>query len=161
LGVTIYQDQLTSGALDHLQLSDTSRRSIGFVHLYPHYRKERKPVADYIAQAKQAFPNAKVILGNYAYDRREYLPCSPDDHARCSREEEISLFDQNLREGLRIVRSGAVAGIEFFPGNFGFEDSWKGWNNARACKQGERSACVQNTLAMRERLRADMGNTTP
>ena len=62
--------------------------------LFPHYRKERKSVTDYIAEAKRAFPNAKVILGIYAYDRREYLPCSADIHVPCSNEEEIDLFER-------------------------------------------------------------------
>ncbi len=160
-GVTIYQDQLITGELDRLQLSDAARRSIDIVHLFPHYRKERKSVTDYVAEAKRTFPNAKVILGIYAYDRREYLPCSADIRVPCSNEEEVNLFDQVLREDLRVASSGGVIGIEFFPGNFGAEDSWKGWNNPRACKQGERDACVQNTVAMRQKLREAMGNLSP
>jgi hypothetical protein len=161
LGITIYQDQLSNGQLDHLQLSDGVRQSIGLVHLYPHYRKERKSVMECIAQVKQVFPNARLILGNYAYDRREYLPCSPDSHTRCSSEEEISLFDQNLRENLRIASSGGAAGIEFFPGNFSAEASWNGWDNPRSCKQGERAVCIQNTLAMREKVREAIRNAAP
>jgi hypothetical protein len=156
-GATIYQDQLVTGELDRLQLSDAARGSVDLVHLFPHYRKERKSVTEYIAEAKRAFPNAKVILGVYAYDRREYLPCSPDIHVACSNEEEIDLFDKVLREDLRIASSGGAVGIEFFPGNFGAEDAWKGWNNPRACKQGERDACVQNTVAMRQKVREVMG----
>lgn len=158
-GATIYQDQLITGELDRLQLSDAARRSIELVHLFPHYRKERKSVTDYIAEAKRAFPSAKVIIGIYAYDRREYLPCSADNHVPCSNEEEIDLFDKVLREDLRIASSGGAAGIEFFPGNFGAEDSWKGWNNSRACKQGERDVCVQNTVAMRQKVRDAMKNS--
>jgi len=158
-GATIYQDQLITGELDRLQLSDAARRSIDLVHLFPHYRKERKSVTDYIAEAKRAFPNAKVIIGIYAYDRREYLPCSADIHVPCSNEEEIDLFDKVLREDLRIASSGGAAGIEFFPGNFGAEDTWKGWNNSRACKQGERDVCVQNTVAMRQKVRDAMRNS--
>lgn len=161
LGITIYQDQLSNGELDRLQLSDGVRQSIDVVHLYPHYRKERKSVMEYIAQVKQVFPKAKLILGIYAYDRRDYLPCSPDGHTHCSSEEEISLFDQNLREDLRIASSRGATGIEFFPGSFGAEDSWNGWDNPRACKQGEKAVCIQNTLAMREKLREAMRNTTP
>jgi hypothetical protein len=160
-GTTIYQDQLTTGELDRLQLSDAARRSIDLVHLFPHYRKERKSVTDYITEAKRAFPNAKVIIGIYAYDRREYLPCSADIHAPCSNEEEIDLFDKVFREDLRIASSGGAAGIEFFPGNFGSEDAWKGWNNPRACKQGERDACVQNTVSMRQKVREVMRNLAP
>jgi hypothetical protein len=156
-GITVYQDQL-GGEVDRLQLSDAVRQSVDFVHLYPHYRKERKSVTDYIADAKRAFPNAKIILGNYAYDRREYLPCSQGSQTRCSNDEEVNLFDQNFRADLQIVNTGAAAGIEFFPGNFGMEDAWKGWNSSRACKQDERTVCVQNTVAMREKVRQAMAN---
>jgi hypothetical protein len=161
LGATIYQDQLVTGELNNLQLTDAARQSIDIVHLFPHYRKERKSVTDYVAEAKRAFPNARVVLGVYAYDRRDYLPCSADSRTPCSVDEEINLFDQTLREDLRIASTGGVAGIEFFPGDFGGEDTWKGWNNARACKQEEREACVQNTVAMRQRVREAMGNAAP
>jgi hypothetical protein len=160
-GATIYQNQLINGELDRLQLSDTARRSMDMVHLFPHYRKEAKSVTEYVTEAHRAFPNARVILGVYAYDRREYLPCSADTKVPCSNEEEISLFERALREDLKIANSGGAVGIEFFPGNFGAEDSWKGWNNPRACKQGEKDACVQNTLAMRQKVREAMGNPTP
>jgi hypothetical protein len=156
MGATVYQDQLITGALDRLQISDAARQSIDIVHLFPHYRKERKSVADYVTEAKRAFPNAKVILGVYAYDRREYLPCSPDNKTPCSSEDEINFFDQIFREDLKVAETGAAVGIEFFPGNFGTEDSWNGWNSSRSCKQGERDLCVQNTVAMRERVRAAM-----
>ena len=160
-GATIYQDQLVNGELDRLQLSEGARQSIDIVHLFPHFRKERKSVMDYIAEAKRVFPNTKVILGVYAYDRREYLPCSAGEHTACSSEEEVNLFDQIFREDLRIASTGGAAGIEFFPGSFGAEDSWKGWDNARACKQGERAACVQNTIAMRDKVREAMRDAAP
>jgi hypothetical protein len=157
-GATIYQDQLITGEFGHLQLSDAARQSIDIVHLFPHYRKERKSVVDYVAEAKRVFPNAKIILGVYAYDRREYLPCEAGTHTACSSEEEVNLFDQVFHEDLKIASSGGVAGIEFFPGNFGGEDSWKGWSYSRACKEGERAVCVQNTVAMRDRVRQAMND---
>ena len=160
-GATIYQDQLVTGELDRLQISDGARRSIDLIHLFPHYRKERKSVTEYIAEAKRAFPNAKVIIGIYAYDRREYLPCSADIHVACSNQEEVDLFEKVLREDLRVASSEGAFGVEFFPGNFGAEDSWKGWNNPRACKQGERDVCVQNTVAMRQKVREVLGNLAP
>jgi len=153
-GITIYQDEFTNGALDRLQLSDSVRQSVDFIHLFPHYRKESQSRADTIAQAKKLFPNATVILGSYAYDRREYLPCqasSPSKH--CSVDEELQLFQQSLHEDIGLIQSGAAVGIEFFPGSFGQEDSWKGWDNPRACKAGARAECVQTTRAMREKVR--------
>jgi len=160
-GATIYQDQLITGELDKLQLSDVAKQSVDIVHLFPHYRKERKSVTDYVAEAKRVFPNAKIILGVYAYDRREYLPCAAGSHEACSSADEVNLFDQAFREDLKVASGGGAIGIEFFPGNFGAEDSWKGWNNSRACKEGERATCVQNTVAMRDKVREAMKDATP
>jgi hypothetical protein len=153
-GITLYQDEFTSGALDSLQLSDGARQSVDSIHLFPHYRKESRSLADTVRQAQKLFPNAKVILGSYAYDRREYLPCQAGNSSkRCSIQEELQLFQQNLQQEIALIQSGAAVGLEFFPGSFGQEDSWKGWDNPRACKAGGRAECIQTTLAMREKVR--------
>lgn len=158
LGVTIYRDQLQTGELDRLGLGDGARRSVGLVHLYPHYRKERRSLAEDVAAAKRAFPGAKVILGSYAYDRREYLPCAAGTKNRCAPEEETSLFESQLKEELGLVQSGDAIGIEFFPGNFGSEEGWKGWDNPRSCKDGGRAECVELTRQMRKKLRDAMSS---
>lgn len=151
-GVTVYQDELWNGRLANLALADDTRGAVDAVHLFPHYRKEPVPLQKSIAEAKRLFPNAAIVLGNYAYDRREYLPCSPQG-ARCSGQEEISLFNCHLRESLNLAEQGNVAGLEIYPGNFGQEASWKIWENPRSCKQGERLQCVQNSQTMAEDLR--------
>lgn len=151
-GITVYQDELWNGRLAKLGLDDDTRRAVDAVHLFPHYRKEPVPLEKSISEAKRLFPNAAIFLGNYAYDRREYLPCSPHG-ARCSDQEEISLFERNLQQSLNLAKQGDVAGLEFYPGNFGDEASWKLWENPRSCKQGERQLCVQNTQAMVADLR--------
>ena len=158
-GITLYQDELWNGRLARLGLSEETRRAVDAVHLFPHYRKEQVPLEKSVSEAKRLFPSAGIILGSYAYDRREYLPCSPHG-ARCTDEEEISLFNQNLHQSLDLVRRGIAAGIEFYPGNFGQETSWKNWDNPRFCKQGEQSECIENTLAMRQQLRAVFGAGT-
>lgn len=155
-GITVYQDELWNGRLKKLGLSDETRAAVGAVHLFPHYRREQVPLEKSVSEVKRLFPNAAVLLGNYAYDRREYLPCSVHG-ARCSDEEEISLFDNNLRQSLDLTQHGVVAGIEFYPGNFGQEASWKNWNNPRFCKGGERSECIQNTRTMIQDLRKAFG----
>ena len=151
-GITVYQDELWNGRLKKLGLSDETRAAVGAVHLFPHYRKEQIPLEKSVSEVKRLFPNAGVLLGNYAYDRREYLPCSVHG-ARCSDEEEISLFNENLRQSLDLAQQGVVAGIEFYPGNFGQEAAWKYWNSPRFCKDTERSECIQNTRAMAQDLR--------
>src|SRR5690348_9134297 len=151
-GITVYQDELWNGRLSKLGLSDETRAAVDAVHLFPHYRKQQIPLEKSVSEVKRLFPNAAVLLGNYAYDRREYLPCSVHG-ARCSDEEEISLFNNNLRQSLDLAKQGVVAGIELYPGNFGQETSWKNWSNPRFCKDTERSECIQNTRAMVQDLR--------
>src|SRR5690348_4192996 len=151
-GITVYQDELWNGKLSKLGLSDQTRAAVDVVHLFPHYRKEQIPLEKSVSEVKRLFPNAAVLLGNYAYDRREYLPCSVHG-ARCSDEEEISLFNNNLRQSLDLAKQGVVAGIELYPGNFGQEAAWKDWSNPRFCKDTERPECIQNTRIMVQELR--------
>lgn len=158
MGITLYQDEMTDGQLGRLGMDDAARKAVEIVHLYPHYRKDAKPLAEYVALAKQTFPNAKILLGDYAYDRRQYLPCAKGNRTPCSDDEELALFENNLQEDLRMAKSGEVAGIEFFPGQFGNEDSWDGWNDPRACKQGERGHCVQITQTMRTKIKEEISN---
>ena len=156
-GVTVYQDQISSGELDRLNLDPQVLKSVDYVHLFPHYRKENQPTASAVENAKRVFPNAKVILGSYAYDRRAYLPCSKGASQHCSEQDEIKLYEQAFQEGLSLARSGAVVGIEFYPGEFGKEDSWKYWDNPRFCDPGERSKCIQITRTMRQAIRDTLG----
>jgi len=91
LGITMYEDELTSNRFPVAQLDEQFRNSVDFVHLYPHYRKEAQSFSTSVQQAMQIFPRTKIIAGNYAIDRRDYLPCSRGG-APCTSQEEISLF---------------------------------------------------------------------
>ncbi|MGH9681632.1 MAG: glycosyltransferase family 4 protein, partial [Candidatus Acidiferrales bacterium] len=119
-GITVYDDELTR-ALPALGLSNDFLQSVDFVHLFPHYRKREQTAAESVRQAKSIFPHARIISGVYTYDRRSYLPCSRGGVA-CSAEEEMSLFEEDVREKAGLLAQGAIAGIEFYPGFFGNEE---------------------------------------
>ena len=156
-GITLYADELTNGELERLALDNDARQTVDFIHLYLHYRKQNNPFQTYVEHAEQLFPNAKIIAGSYAYDRREYLPCSPGNSARCSDGDEREMFNKTLQEQLDLARAGAINGIEFYPGLFGREDSWKQWDNPRFCRQEERKECLQTTQSMRQTVKKLLG----
>jgi hypothetical protein len=149
-GITVYEDELTSSDFSLTALDENFRRSVDFVHLYPHYRKEARPFSAAVERAKQLFPSAKIIAGIYAYDRRDYLPCTRGGSAPCTNQEEVSLFEQSLKERLSAVGNSDVEWAEFYPGNFGGEARWQLWSQPRICRQNRLQECIQNTQAMRE-----------
>ena len=154
LGLTIYMDQLSSGSsFSLLNLNQEFRSQVDYIHLYPHYRKEAQPLSVVVEKAKQVFPNAKIIAGAYAYDRRDYLPCVRGGSGPCSNEEEVSLFRSLFEEQWAMLRSGVVTAIEFYPGSFGTEEEWSGWENPRSCRAGRRQECVANTRDMRRAVK--------
>jgi hypothetical protein len=155
-GITVYENQFSNGEVEKLRLSPELRQQIDVVHLFPHFRKQNQAFSAYVEKSKQIFPNSKVILGVYAYDRREYIPCAQGDSHHCSDQEEVNLFSQLLKQDLDLAQSGAVQGLEFYPGSFGLEDSWKHWDNPRFCKPEERDECIRNTKTMREQTRQAM-----
>jgi hypothetical protein len=116
------------------------------VHLYMHYRADTPNTPQYVQQAKRIFPNAKVILGVYAYDRISYLPCTKGGQP-CTPQEEQNYLRQGLDADLQLVNSGEADGIEFWPGSFGRVETWKGWDEPRICP-GRKQRCVQNTQQM-------------
>jgi hypothetical protein len=151
LGITLYEDELTSSTFLG-QLDEQFRKNVDFVHLYPHYRKEAQSSSSSVQKATQIFPAAKIITGIYAYDRRDYLPCSRGG-APCTNQEELSLFAQSLKERLAMLGSSNVEWIEFYPGNFGNEGHWDQWKYPRACRPERVQECTENTKAMREVVR--------
>jgi hypothetical protein len=153
LGVTIYEDELTSTRFPLVQLDEQFRKSVDFVHLYPHYRKEAQSFSASVQKAAELFPASKIIAGNYAYDRRDYVPCARGNPTPCSNQEEISLFAQSLKERLAMLGSSNVEWIEFYPGNFGSEAHWDRWKDPRACHQERIQECDENTRALREVVR--------
>jgi hypothetical protein len=153
LGVTIYEDQLASPRFPLEQLDAQFRQQVDFVHLFPHYRQEERPFSSSVQLAKQLFPSARIIAGVYAYDRRDYFPCARGSAAQCSNQQELALFDQTFREQMALLANGTVSGIEFYPGDFGMIEHWKGWNNPRICRERRKAECIANTKAMRDYVR--------
>jgi hypothetical protein len=151
LGLTIYENELGS-QWSQLGIGKAFSDQVDFVHLYPHYRHETEPFGNYVNQAKNLFPNAQIIAGVYAYDRRDYLPCAKGSSDHCSNDQELSLFKDMFQQELALLRSGQVAWLEFYPGAFGMEDRWRNWDQARICSPSRRQECVDNTKAMRQQV---------
>jgi hypothetical protein len=152
-GITVYEDELRSDHLPLANLDEQFRKSVDFVHLYPHYRQEKLSFSASVQQAQKIFPQAKIIAGVYAYDRRDYLPCTSGNSTPCTNEQEIILFTQSFKESLAALGSGEVEWIEFFPGSFGEEVKWSNWRIPRICRPERFEECVNNTIAMRKIVR--------
>jgi hypothetical protein len=148
-GLTVYEDELQSPYLSDAKFPLAERAKVDYVHFFIHYRIDTPKTPDYIQQVKTIFPNAKVILGVYAYDRISYLPCSKGGSDPCTPQQELDYLRQGLDLDLGLVKDGTAAGIEFWPGSFGKEDAWKGWDEPRICP-GRKSDCIQNTQRMRQ-----------
>jgi hypothetical protein len=146
-GVTLYEDELDSPFIAWIPLETRAR--VDRVSLFLHYRANSVNFAKYVAQAKELFPRAAIWAGSYAYDRIDYLPCASKGSRPCAAIEEIGLFRDSLRLQLDMLRAGSIAGIEFYPGFFGREAAWYGWNNPRICRPERRRECVENTRQMR------------
>jgi hypothetical protein len=153
LGVTVYEDELYSTQFRLRDLDEQFRKSVDYVHLYPHYRREAQSFSTAVQQAKQIFPSAKIAAGIYAYDRRDYLPCARGSSTPCTNQEELSLFADSFKERLGMLGTSDVEWIEFYPGNFGTEAQWPNWKAPRICGQERLRECVENTKAMREVVR--------
>jgi len=153
LGITIYEDELGSSSFPLRRLDSQFRKSVDFVHLYPHYRKESQSYATSVQLAKELFPAAQIIAGIYAYDRRDYLPCAQGSSTPCTDQDEVSLFSQSLKERVAVVNEQGANWIEFYPGGFGNEEKLNIWKEPRGCHPERQHECVQNTKAMREVVR--------
>jgi sugar lactone lactonase YvrE len=159
-GATIYEDELASPYLQDARLPSSIRDQFDYVHLFIHYRQDGLQFASGVQQAEQLFPNAHVIAGSYAYDRRAYLPCSPGGQP-CSTQQELDLFSQTITLQAQLLSSGDVDSIEFYPGYFGTEDQWPGWSNPRECAPGDLAACIANTKSMRQTALAALAGGSP
>jgi hypothetical protein len=148
-GITLYEDDLTSPYLQNAKLPAAVRGNVDFVHLFLHYRENGPNFASYVLQAKQLFPHAHIVAGSYAYDRRAFLPCAPKGIS-CTEPQDLALFKQSLTIQAQEMRQGVVDYIEFYPGYFGNESQWTGWSNPRHCASGELTACIDNTIIMRD-----------
>jgi hypothetical protein len=155
-GGTIYEDQLKDPYLQDAKLPASLRGRFDYVHLFLHYRADGPNFQAYVQQARQLFPNARIIAGSYAYDRRAYVPCAPQGQP-CTTQQDFDLFQQSLTLQAKLMRAGAVDSIEFYPGYFGTEDQWDGWSNPRECAPGDLTACLANTRAMRQAAATILG----
>jgi hypothetical protein len=152
-GITVYEDELTSDHLPLSNLDEQFRKSVDYVHLYPHYRQEKLSFSAAAQQTLKIFPQAKIIAGVYAYDRRDYLPCTSGNSTPCTNEQEVTFFAQSFKERLAAVGSGEAEWLEFYPGSFGDEAKWPNWTAPRICKPDRVHECVDNTVAMRAIVR--------
>jgi len=146
-GITLYENELGYPLLRTL-LPANVRATVDRVYLYVQYRQDGPRFGDYVQQAKQLFPNAAVIAGVYPYDRIDYLPCSTTAKAPCTPEEEKRLFEDTLRLQVSMMVKCEVAGIEFYPGSFGTEDNWLGWQRSNICQAPRVQSCIETTKEM-------------
>ena len=160
-GISLYEDELESPFVQDSKLPAAIRARFDYIHLYPHFRKNGANYGKYIPEVKRRFPNARIIAGAYAYDRRNYLPCSQNGRSACSIDEELALFQKTIAIENGLLKDGTVDAIEFYPGNFGREEQWKGWQNPRTCRPGDQDACIQTTKQLHEIAVKELGGQSP
>jgi hypothetical protein len=148
-GATIYEDELPLAALTDPNLPAAIRSRFDLVHLYLHFRSNGENTSAYVKQTEKLFPNAKIILGVYAYDRISYIPCAKGPSRACTKQEELNYFSEALNADIALLKNGAVSGLEFYPGSFGHEDDWRGWDKPNICP-GRKQECIENTRALRQ-----------
>jgi hypothetical protein len=148
-GVTLYEDDLARFReyLSDPRLPASIRNKVDYVHFYCHYRAGSENYLEYLNRAKDAFPRAQVIAGVYAYDRIDYLPCAPDS-SPCSPQQEMDGFNRELDTAITLLRNGTASWIEFYPGYFGREARWTGWDNRRICSPERKHGCIERTIRM-------------
>jgi hypothetical protein len=61
----------------------------------------------------------------------------------------MDYFTIHVNESIRLLQSGAVDWIEFYPGLFCREEAGTGWNEQSVCPARQRQECIENTKAMR------------
>lgn len=148
-GATIYEDELESAALADPNLPRAVRVKFDLIHLYLHFRSNGGNTSAYVTHAKELFPNSKIILGVYAYDRISYIPCAKGPSRVCSKQEELNYFGEALDADITLLKNGDVSGLEFYPGSFGRENEWSGWDKPNICPS-RRQECIENTKALRQ-----------
>ena len=158
-GVTLYEDQLTAPLLTSAAMA-TVRNRTDFVHLFVHYRIDGPDFASYVSQAKAIFPNAQIIAGSYPVDRIDYLPCRKNSHIPCTGSQEISLFEKNFDVQLKLLQDGAVAGIEFYPGDFGEISKAGLWRDPRSCRPGRLPQCIATSQEMEKYVGEKLGHSS-
>jgi len=113
-GATIYEDDLTRLTGEELSFLG---KNLDVVHFYLHKRDRLNNYDQYIQKIKYHFPSAKIILGVYRTDRREY-----EKRLTSAEEEEMDLFTKQLNYCLTMAKRKKVDGIEFYPGTLGNDE---------------------------------------
>lgn len=149
-GITLYEDELDSPYARPPYLPADIARSVDIVHLFLHYRTDAPNFPRYVDQARALFPRATIIAGLYAYDRIDYIPCSPSGKRPCSPAEEVHLYEQSARTAAQLLKEGRISGIEFYPGFFGMESQWYGWKHPDYCAPARVEQCIGDTRQMRD-----------
>ena len=134
-----------------VSLPEEIREKVDTLYFYIAYRQNGLILESYkssINRLKELYPNAKIILGSYAYDRIDYIGCWFYS-AKCTQTQEIDYFKILTRFQRELLIKEEIDGIEFYPGNFGNEASWNEWNNQEVCLSSRKSECITNTQSMR------------
>jgi hypothetical protein len=160
-GATLYEDELESPYVQDSKLPAGIRAKFDYIHFYPHFRKNGVNLRKYILEVKRRFPKARIIAGAYAYDRRNYLSCAQNGKSACSVDEELALFQKTIAIENGLLKDGTIDAVEFYPGNFGHEEQWKGWQNSRTCGPGDQDACIQTTRQLHEIAIKELGGQSP
>jgi hypothetical protein len=158
-GITLYEDELGSPVLHSPDLPPDVRRSVDYVHLFLHYRSDAPHISEYVARTRSLFPSAKIIAGLYAYDRVDYISCSPLNNRPCSSAEESEFYKQAVTIVAHMLKQGHVYGIEFYPGFFGIEEEWVGWKHTDYCSPQRVQECIAHTRVMRQNTVEGLANT--
>lgn len=140
-GATLYEDDLTRLTADELNFLG---KHVDVVHFYLHKRDRLNNYDQYIQKIKYHFPSAKIILGVYRTDRREY-----EKRLKSSEKEEMDLFMKQLNVCFAMVKRKAAAGIEFYPGSLGNDD---GFLSRRSMQENEEKAFRVMSRKIKEQL---------
>lgn len=157
-GVTVYENELTDPLLTSAAMA-TVRNRTDFVHLFVHYRMNGPNFSSYVSKAKAAFPNAQIIAGSYPVDRIDYLPCERNSRTPCTGSQEISLFKKTVDIQLQLLQQGAMAGIEFYPGDFGEVSKAGMWRDPRSCRPGRLPECIATSQQMEKYVGEKFGQS--
>lgn len=125
-GVTIYSAELgvdPRWPYPAASVPEDLREKVDRIHFYPLFRDDFSNYWSDYAKVQAMFPNAKIIMGLYAYDRRAHEAEMGDMRADSSLQHEIESYQMFLDASCRAVLDKGAEAIEVFPGNWGFESA--------------------------------------
>jgi hypothetical protein len=109
------------------QLPAPIRDKVDFVHLFLHYRASRPKTAEYV-ERRNDFRALRSLMLSMHTIASGGVTCDSD---------------------IALLKSGAAFGLEFYPGSFGREDDWGGWDKPHICP-GRKQECIEKTKALRQ-----------